>query len=263
MAVLKLALVVISVFATACTGKSNPAAPTGPTPPTATNLVISGADAVRTGLFTTYTVTSTLSDGTTRAVTPTWSSSNTGVASVDSAGRLEGRAHGSITLTASHEGRSASKAVQVINDYEGDWVGKFVVNGCDAPPGVCAEREVDVFSFPIRLEVSQLGNDQSEIRAVLILPSYFQIRANLSGRVTSDGRLNLAGSAEVPDYRGTRLATFHIGAWDTILNGPGMMTGRWAQRLSYLEPQYSEIMENELVTMSQTSTSATPVSPAR
>ena len=69
MAVLRLALViVINVLATACTGDSTPAAPT---PPTATSLLISGDDAVRTGLFTNYTVTATLADGTTRAVTPT------------------------------------------------------------------------------------------------------------------------------------------------------------------------------------------------
>ena len=82
-------------------------------------LIISGIDAVLTGVSTTYTVTATLSDGTTRAVSPTWTSSNTDVASVDSSGRLEGRAHGTTTLTATHDGISATKSVQVVNNYRG------------------------------------------------------------------------------------------------------------------------------------------------
>jgi hypothetical protein len=150
--------------------------------------------------------------------------------------------------------------VQVVNDYRGTWVGRFVVNGCDAPPGVCIAYEVDVFDFPIRLEVLQTGNDLSEIRATFLLPSFYQIRANLSGRVSSDGRLNLAGSSEVGARRGSAWATFHVGAWDTILSGHDVMTGRWAQRLSIFQPPSNEIMENELSTMTRTSTSIIPVS---
>ena len=63
-------LVVIGMLAIACTGKS-PAAPSGPT---AATLVISGDDVVLTGSFSNYTATATLSDGTTRSVTPTWRS---------------------------------------------------------------------------------------------------------------------------------------------------------------------------------------------
>jgi hypothetical protein len=91
---------------------------------------------------------------------------------------------------------------------------------------------------------------------MFLLPSFFQIRANLSGRVSSDGRLNLAGSSEVQNSRGSAgaWASFHVGAWDTTLSGPDAMTGRWAQRLSIFQPPSNEIMENELVTMTRTST---------
>jgi hypothetical protein len=172
MAVLKLALViVITVFATACDGKSSPAAPTTQA---ATSLSISGADALQTGLSTTYTATATLSDSTMRAVTPTWTSSNTGVASVDSAGRLVGLAHGSTNLTASHEGRSTSKTVQVVNNFEGTWDGRYVIRACDdsgsfkdgifAPPysdvPYCQMLQL-VAEYPIKLALSQTGS-QSE-----------------------------------------------------------------------------------------------------
>jgi len=248
---LGLTIVAVSVLAAACDGKS----PAAPSRPAFSNLLsISGADAVLTGSSSNYTATATLSDGTTRSVTPTWSSSNGDVANVDNAGRLDGRAHGLTTLTATHEGISATRSVQVVNDYRGTWNGSFVVNGCDAPPGVCSSYEIDFWDFPIQLEVVQTGKDLSEISAMFFLPSFFQLRANLSGTVTSDGRLNLAGSSEVGDRRGGAWATFYVGAWDTAPSGRDAMTGRWAQRLSILKPPSNEIMANELVTMTRTST---------
>ena len=66
-----------------------------------------------------------------RTVTPAWTSSNPAVASVDGAGRLDGQAHGSTTLTATFEGRSVSKTVQVVNNYEGTWKGRYVIRACD------------------------------------------------------------------------------------------------------------------------------------
>ena len=183
MAAFRLALViVITAFATACNGKSNPAAPTAPA---ATDLTIIGVDAVRTGLVTNYTVTATLSDGTKREVTATWTSSNTGVASVDSAGRLVGVAHGSTDLTASHEGRSVSKTVQVVNNYDGHWEGTYVVTACndsgiyrdgvygppytDVPWCQAFDRVGSVHS--ITLNLSQGGGNQSVIRGRLWAPS--------------------------------------------------------------------------------------------
>jgi Bacterial Ig-like domain (group 2) len=258
-------VVLFAAMAVGCHGKTNPAGPSSPatTSPTIAGLVISGADAVLTGSSSTYTATATLSDGATRSVTPTWSSSNRDAANVDNAGRLDGRAHGTTTLTATHEGITATKTVQVVNDYRGTWTGRFVVNGCDAPPGLCAAYEVDIFDFPVLLVVSQSGNDLSEISAIFVLPSFFQLRANLSGRVSADGRLNLAGSSEVRDHSDSAWATFHVGAWDTTLSGRDGMTGRWAQRLSRLQPPSNEIMENELVTMTRTSAAVTPVSAPR
>jgi hypothetical protein len=267
MAVLRLALVVISVFATACTKNRSPAAPTAAT---ATSLSISGVDAVRTDLFTNYTATATLSDGTTQGVTPTWTSSNTGVASVDSAGRLVGVAHGSTTLTASHEGLSASKTVHVVNNYEGNWAGTYVVRVCndsgvykdgvfggiyaDVPWCQANERVGSVQS--IALVLSQMGSNQSEIRGGL-----GEGAADLTGVVTADGRLNLSGTLSLLDFEREFVTdTLHIGPWDTTLSAPGVMTGRWSQDLVSVGRVGNVYSENELVTMTRTSTSPTPAS---
>jgi hypothetical protein len=263
MAVLRLALViVISVFAIVCDGKSNPAAPTAPA---VTNLSISGVDTVRTGLSTTYTVTATLSDGTTRAVTPTWTSSSTDVASVDSAGRLVGVAHGSTILTASHEGGSVSKTVQVVNNYEGDWIGTYVVRACtdsgdltNRDGGWCRSGPGRVGSVgPIRLALSQSGSNLSDITGTVAASD---AGGNITGLVTPDGRLSLVGGPfSVLDWEGTLiLSTWQILAWDTNLTGPGVMTGNWSQDCASVYFRIGNAkMANEFLTMTKTSTSAT------
>jgi hypothetical protein len=241
--------------ATGC-GGANPAAPTKPA---VMGLAIIGAEAVLTGVPSSYTVTATLRDGTSRTVIATWSSSDPQVAAVDSAGQLEGRAHGVITLSASAEGQTVSKTVRVVNNYAGTWAGRFVVKRCD-PPSACAAMEVDFFSFDIGLEISQTGTDQSDIKARLILPDWFDIHASISGRVSDDGRLDLAGSSEQRDSDGTTWATVTVGAWDTTLSN-GAMTGHWAQRLNVLQPRPStEYMENELETMNRISNTARAMS---
>ena len=86
-------------------GDKNPTRPSG-SGTAVTGLAITGPDAVLTGLSTSYTLTATSADGTTRTVTPAWTSSNPAVASVGAAGLLGGRSHGSTTLTATYDGRS-------------------------------------------------------------------------------------------------------------------------------------------------------------
>lgn len=226
-------------------------APTSPTAgtPTVSGLAIHGVDAILTGAAADYTVAVTLSDGTSKAVTPAWTSSNPTVATINDAGRLEGRSHGSTILTASSAGQTVSKTIRVINNYGGSWDGEFVVNGCNAPPGACASLEIDVFSFPVSLRVSHSEADPGQVSAEFTLPTFAQLQSRLSGSVTSDGRLTLSGSAPVTTRDGRLVGTFTVGAWDTILVDGSSMKGHWVQRLTLATPAYDEIMENELLTM--------------
>lgn len=273
MQTLKLApVLMIAALVTACGDKPNPVGPNSLAAPTVASLVISGADYVLTASTTAYTATATLSDGSTRTVTPSWSSSAVNVATVDNAGRLDGRAHGSTTLTAAHDGRSASKTVQVVNNYGGSWSGRYITRACKDSgifrDGIYGGGYVDVpwcqafngigseHSFAFTL--FQTGRNYSEIRATFGPDApRDEIGGKISGIVTADGRLNLEGTLKVLDWYGDPWGDLQLSGWDTNLDGAGSMTGRWAQNLTMVGQQGSAYEEVELVTMSRTATAST------
>jgi hypothetical protein len=253
---LRLAPVVVSVaLATGCNDKTLPAAPSGSAAPAVTGLAISGVDTFLTGFSYIYVATATLSDGTTRTVAPMWTSSNPAVGGVDG-GRLDGRAHGSTTLTASYEGRSATKTVQVVNNYGGSWDGRYVVKACDHSGELrwCQGRVGNV--GPVSLTLSQTGSNQSEISGTVLLEE-LGIREDITGVVTADGGLILHGISSITDWDGEIWGTLQVG-WETNLSGPGAMTGRWTQNIVLNGRTGNAYQENELVTMTQTSTRCQP-----
>jgi hypothetical protein len=268
MHILKLASVLtIAPFVSACGDKPSPA---GPTPPVA-SLVITGTDYVLTGSTTTYTATVTLSDGSTRTVMPSWSTTTADVATVDNAGRLAGRTHGSTTLAAAYEGRSASKTVQVVNNYGGSWSGRYIIRACkdsgiftdgigdDVPwcqgptgiGGIGSKR-----SFAVTLV--QTGRNYGEVRATFS-PDQDWASGTTSGVVTADGRLDLEGTLKVLDWYGNPSWDLQLSGWDTNLDGFSGMTGRWAQNYTIPGQQErgSAHEEVELVTMSRSATAST------
>jgi len=258
-AVLRLAIVIFAILAAACSDKSNPAAPASPSPPTVSSLAIIGDEGVLTNTSTAYIVTATLSDGTTRALMPTWSSSHPDVASIDSDGLLSGRVHGSATLTASHDGRSATKTVQVVNNYGGTWNGTYVVKACtdsgdltNRDGGWCRSGPGRVGNVgSIALALTQTGSHLSDITGTLVGDD---VGRNITGVVTPDGRLSLTGGPfGVWDWEGTLLlATWRMRAWDTTLGGPGTMTGRWSQDYTSVYFRIgSAKMDHELVAMTR------------
>ena len=234
----------------------NPIAPSQPGP-VITGLTITGPDALLTGLSATYAVTATMTDGTTRAVVPIWTSSNPGVARVDGSGRLESRSHGSMILTASSGGQSASRTVQVVNNYAGSWTGRFVIRGCtdtgeltDHDGGFCLAGPGRLGSTGwINLTLVQRGSTLSEITGTI-----GNYREPISGTVTTDGRLSLSGTVTERDSddRYFTIATHSLAAWDTKLNGSDGMTGRWSEDFTSLVSCVGTAhIEHELLTMTR------------
>jgi len=260
-------VLMIAALVTACGDESSPVGPSSPAAPAVASLVISGPDYVLTGSTTAYTATATLADGSTRTVTPSWSMSALNVATVDNAGRLDGRAHGSTTLTAAHDGRTASKAVQVVNNYGGTWSGRYITRTCtdsgiftdgiygDVPwcQGLKAFGSERTFAFTI----SQTGANYSEIHATFG-PNRDSSNGSgtILGRVTADGHLTLEGNLQTLDWFGDPWADLQLSGWDTNLDGPDGMTGRWAQKLTMIGQQGGAYEEIELVATSRNATAA-------
>jgi len=237
---------------------ANPAAPTPATsPPSVVSLTINGVDAVRTGSAASFTARASMSDGTTQTVTPVWTRSDAAIAKVDTAGRVDALTHGSISLGASYQGQSASRNVSIVSNYGGTWNGTYVLRACDqsgifAAAGWCKELGGVGSILPAAMTFTQTGNDLSQINGTLTLGT--GIAGNVSGRVSSDGRLNVGGSFNVTAEGVTFV--FAFGGWDTRLVSPGQMRGRWAQNLTAVGVPGNAYEEVEIVTMTQTSTSA-------
>jgi Bacterial Ig-like domain (group 2) len=229
------------VFVTAC-GGHNPTAP-GDAVPGATGLAIAGADAILSGVPTSYTASATFSDRTTRAVAPGWTSSNPAVATVDANGRVEGRSHGSFVLTASYAGHDVSKTVQVINNYGGRWGGQQRVTSCEETGDYHGCRWV---STPgIYLLSIDIAQDTSNPREVVIKA------LNLRGTVTDDGRLSLSGVTRlVGDDEVTEVGILER-QWDVSLSAADAVAGHVDEDYRWTVPLGTDRVGYEL-TMTRT-----------
>jgi hypothetical protein len=214
------------------------------TAPGVTGLTIAGPDAVRTGFASDYTVSVSLSDGSSKlSASASCTSSDPSVASIAAPCRLTGNKHGSATLTVSSEGRTTSKTVNVVNNYGGSWEGDFQVTTCD-DAGIlhsswywCAVYDMDGHladgggSFSLIL--TQSGGGQDQISGTISLGNINgNYRSTVSGSVTNDGRLILSGSTVINTESGVAFQ-LSISNWDsivdanTVLSGFAQMSGGW------------------------------------
>jgi hypothetical protein len=103
--------------ATTTTAPTTSTGTTATAPKTLAAITISGPDTVNENSSAAYTCTATYSDGSSAAVTPTWSE-NSVYTTISTAGKLTATAVAadqSVTLTASFQGRSATRTVVVRN----------------------------------------------------------------------------------------------------------------------------------------------------
>ena len=174
-------------------------------------------------------------------------------------GGFTGRTHGSTTLTATYEGRSVSKTVQVVNNYAGTWEGRYVVKACtdsgdltDHDGGWCLAGPGRVGTvYAITMTLVQSGKDLQEITR-----TFGHNRDTISGQVTADGRLVLAGTLPERDfdYAEVVIGTVEFSSWDTGLDAAGGMTGGWSEySTSYTGRRGTSHTVNELVTMTRVS----------
>ena len=244
-------IVVAAVVAVGCGGGDS--TPTSPTPatPTVTGLTVTGLDTIRTNFFANFTAQSTMSDGSTQTVTPAWSSTNPEVASVAANGDVSGISNGTATITATYQGRSASRPVRIVANFGGNWTGSYRITKCDqsaAFAGWCVGIGGVGATLPVSLALTQGGAGRDQITGAIALGS---ITGNTSGNVTQDGRLILGGTF-TNAISGT-VFVVTIGGWDTRLSGGNGMAGAWSQSIRANGFSGNAYQENAIETMTQTS----------
>jgi hypothetical protein len=208
------------VLAAACGSKSSGGGggnPVAPSAPTVTGLTISGGDTMRTGQTQPYTATVTLSNGTTQAATsPTWSSDNSGILTIDNSGQASGSTHGTATITASAQGASATKTVKVFQNYQGTWNGSYRIRVCTAT-GVFAGIwcEADGFAAnsiaPMRVTFTQ---DGAAVNGTLELGS---ISGNIKGSVFDSRRF--VGGGVLTILSSGIVLSLNVGTFDVLSSG--------------------------------------------
>jgi hypothetical protein len=131
---LQRALIVVVVVGLAACGGTSTSSPAAPTPtPVVTTVSVTmspSTDVLKIQGTETFTVTATLSDGTTKAVTGSWSSDNVAVATVDTSGKVTGIASGQATIAVAYDTARATRIVRIIPDYQGNWTGEYAVLSC-------------------------------------------------------------------------------------------------------------------------------------
>jgi hypothetical protein len=182
---------------------------------------------------------------------------------ITTAGRFNANVQGVTTITASYQGRTASKSVSVVNNYGGTWAGTYILRACDQAGAFrtanwCQGLGGVGATLPFSLALNQaVSNDRTQLTGTLALGA---LAGNVSGNVTADGRMVLGGSYGVSSSGIT--FTIQVGGWDTRLSGASGMSGRWALNLTASGTSGNAYEEVEIVSTSHTAIQSVPVSSA-
>lgn len=254
--------VAMAVCVSACSGggSSSPTAATPPPPPapTATSLSISGLDSLRTGFYSTYTATLTMSNGTTQPATNvTWSTDNRSIAEAEQNGDVYANSNGTTTIRATSGNVTGTKGLRVVANFSGDWRGSYRVNKCDDSgnfAGVWCRSLGGVGTIlPVSMSLSQGGTTRDQITGQLALGSFV---GPVTGNVTGDGRLILGGSFTTTS--GTSTVRFVIGGWEARLSNSTGLSGGWAHTLQLVGLTGNVYQENTFVSMTQSNVTSVP-----
>lgn len=209
-----IAIVVVATLGAIACGKSTPANP-GPT--VATLTLSPATDLIKIKGTEKFSVTAAYTTGATEAVTASWTVDNQQVATVDSGGTATGVGAGQATITASYQGKTATRGLRVVPDYAGRWSGNWVVTRCavqgDFRPDWCVPVQG---TFPASLELVQT-------RDVTSGPWTFQeSTGNVQGTIASNGSLTLTSTTFQSGVR------IEIASWQSTTTDNRTMTGNFS-----------------------------------
>jgi hypothetical protein len=173
-------------------GTGTPSSPSTPTLTTVSVAISPSTDLLKIQGTESFTVTATMSDGTTRVVTGTWSSAATGVATVDSSGKVTAVASGQVTLTVTSSGASATRTIRVVPDYQGNWTGEYNVLSCTDSGDF---RKEDWCKAAMADPVVRVALTLTQTRdTVAGTWTHRLMTGSVQGTIDADGALTLAGT---------------------------------------------------------------------
>jgi hypothetical protein len=234
-----LALIVVSVAVAAC--DRPPTAPTTRVPDTPpTVLTITPATSLlEIGASETFSTFAVFPDGSGQTVAAQWSLDQPAVATIQSTGVVTAVGSGTVTITASAHGRTASRSLRVVPEYAGSWEATVTVIEClDGDPGVCSSAPCPTLGvcpplYPpgrtMQIAAILAHRDEHVTGFVtsargLVLPS--------SGMIDLDGTLKLAGALQRSDSIGSYETRMD---WTTTLDSNGGLHGSYVE----VQPAFS------------------------
>lgn len=167
--------------------------------PTPQSLTITpGTTILKVDQTEVFAGTMTLTNGQTQTVQPTWQSDNTTVLTFEN-GAARGRSNGTATIIGTSQGLTATRLIRVATNYQGVWVGDYIIRGCDSS-GDFRDAEfcnADGFFAGQVLEVAfDLTQDRDDVTGEMFLGA---VEGTTRGRVEADGRFTGTGSLTVSD----------------------------------------------------------------
>ena len=235
--------------------KGNPGGPSGTS--VATGLTMSPAtDLIKINGSETFALNAAMSDGSSRAVSGIWASDATAVATVDSSGRVTGRAAGEATISGDAQGLRATRRLRVVPDYQGDWRGGWAITACTADGdwgrgNICQALPTGALSA-FRLTVTQSRDTVSGN------VDFDEFPGPVQGTIRASGELELNGAFSVSDPELTLDAT--VLDWQSVTTDNQRMTGRFTLSLRTNGLQGAVRLGGDLRNVSKSATGIAPPS---
>jgi Big-like domain-containing protein len=173
-------------FTFACADHSAPA----PTPTPGPVVISPEVATLKVSEVQQLTVVQSFSDGSTRILQASWSTSDPAVASVDQGGTVSAIQAGSVTLTAHLQSQNVSVSLVVVADVSGQWAGEFRFTDCSRISGSGPNPCAVPINQPMTLSLSQVHD---------LLTGSMRVFINgdtglVSGSVNVDGTFTIQGT---------------------------------------------------------------------
>jgi Bacterial Ig-like domain (group 2) len=222
----RLVLALLTLCVAGCGGgggssssSSSPSSPTTTAPTTVSVAISPSTDMLKIRGTETFTVTATMSDGTSRAVAGTWTSGAAPVATVDSSGKVTAVASGQATITVTYSGASATRTIRVVPDYQGSWTGDYTVLSCQDSGGFHQEDWCKAaMADPVVRVTMTLTQTRDTVDGTW---THKLMAGAVQGTIEADGTLALTGNGST---EGTPIT---IAGWRTLSTDNRTQTGRY------------------------------------